>query len=192
MPVSLIAGLGNSGTQYQNTRHNLGFCILDNLANEFDLKWQAHSKFPAELSQLKINTLPTIMLVKTLDYMNNSGKTLAKICRYYQLVADNMIVIYDDLTLALGRLKISLSSGAGGHNGVKDILLHCSRDFVRFRVGIGPKPFPEMTLTDFVLGKFSDSEKSALTYSMPHYIKTLKLLIKYHPLKVMNLIHEKK
>lgn len=152
----LIAGLGNPGREYENTRHNAGFLAIDRLAE----------KLGADVSEKKHKGLcgkgvidgEKVILLKPLTYMNSSGESLRAAADYYKIAPDHVIVIYDDINLAPGQLRIRAKGSAGGHNGIKSIIAHLgTQDFPRVRVGVGEKP-PRMDLADYVLGHFSKEE----------------------------------
>ena len=192
MSIAVIAGLGNPGTSYEGTRHNIGFLVIDALAEECGGSWKKERKITkAETCQVQIAEKP-ITLIKPMDYMNNSGKVLGSWCRYYQLPVDSVAAIYDDITLDPARAKISQGGGDGGHNGIADMLQHLGRDFVRFRVGIGPKTYPEMNLVDFVLGKIPEEHRKLLKGELPRLLNGLISLVKTGPILTMNHFNQKK
>lgn len=177
MPFSLIAGLGNPGSEYQGTRHNVGFDVVDALANSLSASWQSSKNFKAEVAQTEIEG-ESIRLIKPLDFMNNSGIVLNKFFGYCKTPPSQAIIVYDDVTLELGACKIMLGGSSAGHNGVQDIINRSANTFVRFRIGIGAKKHKEMDLSDHVLGKLGADEKSVLTSQMDYYINGLKFLVK--------------
>lgn len=190
MSISLVAGLGNPGSAYANTRHNLGFQVLDAFAEANGVQWQQDTKMKVMTSKVSIGD-EVIQMVKPQNFMNNSGKVLSAFCRYYKIEPADIVVTYDDINIPLGKVKISVGGGAGGHNGVEDVMAHCGNDFVRFRIGIGRKTHPEMDLKDHVLGKITEDEKSVLTSSFTKFINDLKYLIQNGPTEAMNLINQK-
>ena len=146
MAISIIAGLGNPGKEYEDSRHNLGFQIIDQFAKDLGWPWGASKKFGAFIAKgvYKGNELK---LVKPQLFMNNSGQVLASICRYFEVLPENVVVIYDDINLDLGRLKISIGGGSGGHNGVADIMSHMDNKFIQFRGSIRFNfPFSEIII----------------------------------------------
>lgn len=153
----LIAGLGNPGKEYENTRHNAGFLVLDTLAQ----------KLGADLSERKHRALcgkaviggQKVILLKPQTYMNSSGESIRAAADYYKVPPEDILVVYDDISLAPGQLRIRAKGSAGGHNGIKSIIAHLgTQEFPRVKVGIGEKP-PRMDLADYVLGHFSSGEK---------------------------------
>lgn len=153
----IIAGLGNPGREYENTRHNAGFMVLDALAD----------KLGADISERKHKALcgkaviggQKVILLKPQTYMNSSGESIRAAADYYKVAPEDILVIYDDISLAPGQLRIRAKGSAGGHNGIKSVIAHLgTQEFPRVKVGIGEKP-PRMDLADYVLGHFSEGEK---------------------------------
>ena len=175
--MKIIIGLGNPGKKYDKTRHNLGFAVLDELAKRAKENWQANKKFKAEI----IKT-PDFFLVKPLTYMNNSGETARAILDYYELLdsdeegeikansnlSETLIVIHDELDLALGQYKFSVNSSSAGHRGVQSIIAHLkTQNFARLRVGIATDKLAKMPSDVFVLKKFSREERVIIKDLMP-------------------------
>lgn len=152
----IIAGLGNPGKQYEGTRHNVGFNSLDILADRYniDVSEKAHRAYIGK-GVIEGNK---VILVKPQTYMNLSGESIRSALDYYKIDLENFIVIYDDISLEPGQLRIRKKGSAGGHNGVKNIIAHLgTQEFSRIRVGVGEKP-PRMDLADYVLSRFSKGE----------------------------------
>lgn len=190
MSIALVAGLGNPGSAYEETRHNAGFLIIDAFAKALGGEWRQDLKLRSFYADISLDDRK-LRLVKPQAFMNISGEVLQNVCRYYKVPFNGVVVVYDDINIALGKVKISTGGSAGGHNGVENIISHCGNEFVRFRVGIGHKEYPEMDLKDHVLGKLTENEKSVLTFQFPQYINDLKYLILNGPLEAMNLINQK-
>lgn len=190
MSIALVAGLGNPGSAYEDTRHNAGFLVIDAFAKTLDAQWRQDLRLRVYYTDVSLEG-NKLRLVKPQSFMNLSGEVLQNVCRYYKVPAGEMVVIYDDINIPLGKVKISVGGSAGGHNGVENTINHCGNDFVRFRIGIGHKEHPEMDLKDHVLGKLSENEKSVLTFQFPQYINDLKYLILNGPLEAMNFINQK-
>ena len=156
----LIAGLGNPGKEYENTRHNAGFLVLDTLAQKlgadlYERKHRAHCG-KAVIGGQKV------ILLKPQTYMNSSGESIRAAADYYKVPPEDILVVYDDISLAPGQLRIRAKGSAGGHNGIKSIIAHLgTQEFPRVKVGIGEKP-PRMDLADYVLGHFSSGEKKIM------------------------------
>lgn len=160
--MKLIIGLGNPGEKYENTRHNAGFIILDELKNTLGFnEFSENKKFQAQISEGNINGEKTI-LAKPQTFMNFSGKSVKAIMEFYKIATEDLIVIHDDLDIDLGKFKISTDSSAGGHNGVQSIFSNLStQEIKRIRIGIegAEKKKERVTPGDvFVLQNFSDEE----------------------------------
>ena len=176
MPIAVIAGLGNPGSKYRNTRHNIGYALVDQLATNYGATWKHEARFEAEVAVIEYEERK-LMLLKPQTFMNASGRSLGTVLRYRKLPAESMLVIYDDLTLDLGRIKLSVNGSAGGHNGIADILTQVGTGFARFRVGIGAKPHKEMDLADYVLSKFSKDELSILADRSSIFLDQIHLIL---------------
>lgn len=177
MSISLVAGLGNPGRDYAATRHNLGWIAIDAFASRLGLVWKPAPQFDAEIARWDRPARGPCYLVKPQTFMNDSGRSLGAIARYYKFAPASIVAIYDDLTIDLGRVKVSVTGSAGGHNGVASLLEHLGDGFIRYRLGIGPKDPPQMDLKDFVLGKFSASQSALVTQQLPYYLSGLDLLL---------------
>ena len=177
MFLSLVAGLGNPGREYEATRHNLGWVVLDVLAKKHGLAWKHAPQFEAEIARWDLGAGRTRWLVKPLTFMNASGRAISAVARFYKLEPAAIAAVYDDLTIDLGLIKVSVTGSAGGHNGVASLLEHVGDGFVRYRLGIGPKEPAQMELSDFVLGKFTPSQNLLLTQKLDHFVSGLELLL---------------
>lgn len=190
MSIAVIAGLGNPGLKYRDTRHNVGFEFADRIAKYYNSKWKRKAGFEAKVASVTdIGT--RILLVKPQTFMNSSGRSLKAVLSYEKLPASSLLVIYDDITLELGRVKLSVKGSAGGHNGISDILDRVGSDFLRYRIGIGAKPHKEMNLADYVLSKFSEDEQTILAKQYPIYLEHLKLIVDKGVSHAMNLINQR-
>ena len=157
----LLVGLGNPGTQYENTRHNVGFLVADELAERQNAPIQ-RLKFKALTNLLTISG-EKVLVMKPVTYMNLSGEAVRQAADFYKIQPDHVLVVSDDTALALGRLRIRKGGSAGGHNGLKNIILHLGTDqFPRLRVGVGEKPHPDYDMADWVLGKFTGEDKKTM------------------------------
>ncbi|BAQ64723.1 aminoacyl-tRNA hydrolase [Geminocystis sp. NIES-3709] len=158
----VIIGLGNPEQKYDRTRHNIGFEIVDYLALKWGFIWQKNTKFNALICEGIAPNRRKIRLVKPLTYMNRSGQSVRAVLDWYKLTADSILVVYDDMDLPFGRIRLRLSGSAGGHNGMKSIISHVGgQKFPRFRIGIGKSEGKEETI-GHVLGKFSTTETKVI------------------------------
>ncbi len=155
----IIAGLGNPGKEYTSSRHNSGYMALEYLAEKLSVKLNK-LKFNSVYGDTSING-EKVMLVKPVTYMNRSGIAIAEIVKFYKIPIENLIVIYDDIDIPLGTLRIRPCGSAGTHNGMKSIVESIGSEFPRIRIGIGRND--EMDLADYVLQKFSSSEKDIVS-----------------------------
>ncbi len=162
----VIAGLGNPEAKYAGTRHNTGYDIIDELSDRYNIRVNKN-KHRALIGKGKIEGMD-VLLVKPVTYMNLSGESLKEVTDYYKTdIKDHMIVIYDDVDLDVGRIRIRESGSAGGHNGMKNIIERLStKDFIRLRVGVGHKP-EGYDLIDWVLGRFSGEDKEIMRNTHP-------------------------
>ena len=162
----LIVGLGNPGKQYERTRHNCGWRAIDLLAKELGCKID-RMKFQGLYGQCIYNG-KKLFLLKPQTFMNLSGRSVLQLSAYHNIPPQRIIVLFDDISLEPGRLRIRADGSAGGHNGIKSIIQELgSQDFPRVKIGVGAKPHPEQDLADWVLSSFSASEEKALSASLP-------------------------
>ena len=167
--MKLIVGLGNPGKEYENTRHNIGFSLLDVIANDKGLNFDSE-KFNAKYLELNINN-ERVILIKPLSYMNLSGIVVKKYMDYFKISKDDILVIQDDLDMVLGKIKFVYNSSSGGHNGIKNIEQQIStREYVRLKIGISNNK--NIDTKDYVLDKFSKNDLEILdnTYSKLIYL----------------------
>lgn len=157
----LIVGLGNPGDKYFHTRHNAGFLALDYISQKAGAKID-RSKFKALVGEANIAN-KRVLLMKPQTFMNNSGEAVAEAARFYKIAPENIIVIFDDISLDVGRLRVRRDGSAGGHNGLKSIIACIGSDkFPRIKIGVGQKPHPDYDLADWVLSEFSKEDKEKL------------------------------
>ncbi len=159
----LIVGLGNPGKQYEQTRHNIGFDVIDYMANKYNIDVN-REKFKGICGEGFIENKKVILL-KPLTYMNLSGESIRELANFYKLEDDEIIVVYDDISLDIGRLRIREKGSAGGHNGIKSIIQNLGGDkFPRVKVGVGQ---PKDNLVNHVLGKFSKEDREHIEKVIP-------------------------
>ena len=162
----LIVGLGNPGKDYERSRHNAGFRAIDALAEALGCKIDK-GKFQGLYGQTTYKGRK-LLLLKPQTYMNLSGRSVLQLSAYFHIPPQRIIVLFDDISLEPGRLRIRGDGSAGGHNGIKSIIQELgSQDFPRVKIGVGAKPHPEQDLADWVLSSFSASEEKALSAALP-------------------------
>lgn len=179
-----IVGLGNPGLQYENTRHNVGFMTIDYLANKYDIDVRK-LKFKSLYGQGKISG-HKVMLIKPQTYMNNSGEAIRELKNFYKFDIDKLIVIYDDIDIDFGTIRIRKKGSAGSHNGMKSIIYQIQDDqFPRIKVSIGKKP-EKWDLANFVLSGFSQEEVGVLEDEIRLAAEGIEIILKEDIDKAMN------
>ena len=174
--IWLIAGLGNPEAKYDGTRHNAGFAALDALADKWNIS-VSKTKFQGLWGQGEVDG-HKVVLLKPLTYMNLSGESVGEAARFYKIPADHVVVISDDISLPVGKLRIRTGGSAGGHNGLKSIIARLGgENFPRIRIGIGAKPHPDYDLAAWVLGKFPAEDAKALSGRYPDLEAAAKLIM---------------
>lgn len=174
----LIVGLGNPGKKYEKNRHNIGFVLVDALAYKYKVEFSNDRKFNADIAEIKNSELnpEPVLLAKPGTFMNNSGDAVQKIAQFYKIQPENIWLVFDELDLPLGSIKIKKSGSAGTHNGMKSVVGHIGKDFPRFRIGIESRGQTASTLQDtasFVLSDFFGSEKEIIVSSLDKTIKAV-------------------
>lgn len=152
--MKLIVGLGNPGEKYKNTRHNIGFIFIDEIIKLLDIRENVRNDFNSEYIKTE-----NAFFQKPQTYMNDSGLAISMIMKYYKIDVSDLYVIYDDMDLEVGRIRIREKGSAGGHNGIKSIISHCGDKFTRIKIGIGAK---KENAISHVLGNFSKQEEEIL------------------------------
>lgn len=181
----MVVGLGNPGREYDGTRHNAGFLALDALAG----------KYGARVDRLKFKSLygfaemegKRVLLLKPQTFMNLSGEAVCEAAAFYKIPFENIIVLYDDVSLDVGRLRIRRKGSHGGHNGIKNIIYLSGTDvFPRVKIGVGKKPHPDYDLADWVLSRFQKSEGEALEKAVDDAVSACGLLVQGRTDEAMN------
>lgn len=185
--MKIIIGLGNPGKEYANTRHNIGFMVIDQLANRQNVN-QFKEKFKALIGEYKYGA-EKVLLVKPMTFMNASGESVVDILRFYKVEPADIIIIYDDMDLETGRLRIRKKGSAGGHNGMKSIIYQLQTDnFARLRMGIGKPPHNAI---NFVLGNFGSEEKETLQEMIDKAADAVEMFLDQGTEAAMNKYNEK-
>ena len=181
----VIAGLGNPGQKYAHTRHNMGFDVVDELANRHGISIDK-SQHKALTGKGIIGGVP-VLLVKPQTFMNLSGESVGAIASYYRIDPEDVYIIFDDISLDVGQIRIRKKGSAGGHNGLKNIILHLGHDgFKRVRMGVGEKP-QGYDLADYVLGHFPSEERKIMEESVARAVDAIGEIMTGGVDKAMNL-----
>lgn len=178
----LIVGLGNPGKEYKNTRHNIGFDAIDVMADKYNIEVN-RIKFKGVCGEGYIGS-DKIMLLKPSTYMNLSGESVREVMDFYKLSKDDVLVIYDDISLEVGRLRIREKGSAGGHNGIKSIISHMGTDeFSRIKIGVGQ---PKGDLVNYVLGNFSKEDRKYLDEVLNVVVSAAEVIVNDDTKEAMN------
>lgn len=182
--MKLIAGLGNPGKQYEHTRHNIGFEVIDELSSRLGIPLN-QSKFQGYYG-IGMCKGQKVVLLKPLTYMNLSGESIRALMDYYHIQVENLVVIYDDLDLPVGKIRLRQKGSAGGHNGIKSAIAHLgTQEFNRIRIGID-RPVPGMSVPDYVLGRFRKEELVTLESAVKKSASACEAWLEKPFLQVMN------
>jgi PTH1 family peptidyl-tRNA hydrolase len=182
--IRLVVGLGNPGAEYNRTRHNVGFSVVDFLAAEWGLTWQHSKSWHALWAKGE-----KAILVKPTSYMNRSGEALSAVAGFYKIESAEILVVLDDLALELGRLRLRLEGGTGGHNGLESIIVHLGTEAIpRLRLGIGAAP--SEGAVDYVLGRFFAEEIPVVEKTIALAADAVKCAIDKGVLSAMNLFNK--
>ena len=186
----VIAGLGNPGREYEGTRHNVGFMTLDALADKYNIDVREKA-FKGLIGKGMIEG-NKVILVKPQTYMNLSGECIRQVMDYYKVDPSEFIVIYDDISLEPGQLRIRLKGSAGGHNGIKNIIaMTGTENFKRIKVGVGEKP-AGWDLADHVLGRMSEEDRAAFEEAVKESVKATEMILEDEIDQAMNDFNRKK
>lgn len=182
----IIAGLGNPGAKYEMTRHNAGFLAMDLLAIKENINIKK-LKFHSLVSDAVISG-KRCLIMKPQTMMNNSGEAVVEAAKFYKIPPENIIIVYDDISLDVGQTRIRRKGSAGGHNGIKSIIAHLgSENFPRIKIGVGKKPHPDYDLVNWVLGRFPKEQEAELKSALENCVSALELIINGDIDKAMNL-----
>lgn len=182
--MRFVAGLGNPGAEYAQTRHNIGFNVVDRFVDRAGAKWERFGKSDAALAKVG-----DVFVAKPLAFMNRSGQPLRAIADFYKLEPSEMLIVLDDFALALGRLRIREGGGTGGHNGLDSVIVHFGTDEIaRLRVGIGSAP--ARGSVDYVLGRFFEEEQEAVVGSVDRAVAAIKCTIDNGLVSAMNTFNQ--
>ena len=186
--MKLIVGLGNPGKEYDMTRHNTGFYCLDVLSDEMNQSIDKE-KFKGLYTKFKYKG-EDVILLKPQTYMNNSGESVAAVMQFFKIPVEDLLVIYDDMDMPVGKLRLRQKGSAGGHNGIKSIISHIgTQEFDRIRIGIGKDKL--IPVVDWVLGKFPQEQQEDLNHALEQAAKAAKFSIKHSFSDTMNRYNKK-
>lgn len=179
----LLVGLGNPGTEYARTRHNVGFMAVDELVRRYSFD-SFKSKFKGQITTGTIDT-NKVMLLKPETYMNLSGESVLRACTFYKIKPEDVIVFHDDMDLAIGKVKVKRGGSAGGHNGLKSIDSHIGQNYIRVRIGVG-RPEHKEDVVNWVLSKFNPSDKQTIDAVISKIADHISLLLEGNEQTFMN------
>jgi PTH1 family peptidyl-tRNA hydrolase len=191
MSISLVAGLGNPGREYELSRHNLGWVVVDAYASKHGLSWKKAPEFQSVVARQDLGGGRTLWLAKPQSFMNDSGHAVAALARYHRIEPESVAAVYDDLTIDLGLIKVSVTGSDAGHNGVASLLEHLGNGFARYRLGVGPRQPPEMDLKDFVLARFTQEQLTLIQQKTDTYVQGLELLLASGADRAMNQLNRR-
>jgi peptidyl-tRNA hydrolase, PTH1 family len=193
MSIRLIAGLGNPGREYADTRHNIGFRVVDAFVAARRATWEHRRAHHADVARLVPGSAGAadLFALKSRTFMNESGESLASFCRYHKIEPTEVVIVYDEYTLPFSRTKLTITGSAGGHNGVDSVLQHLGDGFRRYRIGIGPRHPPEIDLKDYVLGKLTPEQEQLFQQNLSDYLAGLDLLLTQGVTQAMNRINRR-
>ncbi|SIT71156.1 peptidyl-tRNA hydrolase [Ectothiorhodosinus mongolicus] len=185
--VSLIAGLGNPGPKYEQTRHNAGFWLLDALVREQNASFRLEARFGGEIARIQLAG-HDVWLLKPMSFMNHSGQPLRQMAHFYKLDVADLLVVHDEIDLPPGTARLKKGGGHGGHNGLRHILSHFSADFCRLRLGVG-HPGHKDQVVNYVLDRPSRDEEEAIHAAIQRALQVLPLVVGGEWEKAMNQLH---
>ena len=187
--IKLIVGLGNPGTEYDQTRHNAGFLFLDEIARQYGGNFRPEKKYAGEYCKVRING-SEVHLLKPMTYMNRSGQAVGPLANFYKISPEEILVVHDELDIPPGSAKLKKGGGHGGHNGLKDIIkcLANSKEFHRLRIGIG-HPGDSKLVASFVLKKAPISEMQSIEATIDEAARVLPTFLSGDSAKAMNQLH---
>ena len=187
--IRLIAGLGNPGREYADTRHNAGFWFLEEVARKAGASLRLESRFHASVARVNLSG-QEVWLIAPQTYMNISGQALAALASYYKISPEEILVVHDELDLLPGTARLKRGGGPGGHNGLKDIIARLGPDFWRLRIGIG-HPGDKNAVADFVLHRPSQTEETLMRDALDQSLSVLPLMVAGDMASAMHQLHTK-
>lgn len=191
-PIEVIAGLGNPGAEYRETRHNAGFWLLDEFARRVGVEFRSERRFQAETARAELDGHPCHLL-KPMTFMNRSGQAVAALARYYRIPVERILVVHDEIDLPPGAARFKRGGGHGGHNGLRDIIevFGGATDFLRLRLGVG-RPGSSSEVVNYVLHPPSIADRALIQGAVEEAIAVLPLAVSGQPERAMNHLHRRR
>ncbi|HET8693002.1 MAG TPA: aminoacyl-tRNA hydrolase [Steroidobacteraceae bacterium] len=187
LPLQLVVGLGNPGDEHEDTRHNAGFWFVDELARRHDCRLKPERRYNGQAGKPSIAGVP-LWLLKPMGYMNRSGQSVRAFCEYLQVPSEQVLVVHDELDLPVGTVRLKRAGGAGGHNGLKDVIAHLGEDFWRIRLGIG-HPGHRDEVIGYVLERPSPVDERLMREAIELAVAEFPRLLTEGAEKMMNRLH---
>ena len=185
--IRLIAGLGNPGSQYDQTRHNAGFWFVDELAKQYHGKFATEKRFSGEIAKIQIGT-NAVWLLKPMTFMNRSGLAVQQLASFYQIPVEEILIAHDELDIAPGEIRLKQAGGHGGHNGLRDIHAHLTANYWRLRIGVG-HPGDRNKVVDYVLARPSVADEIEIQRAIELGCKQIELIVQGEAQKAMQALH---
>ena len=184
--MKLVIGLGNPGLKYKDTRHNIGFNALEAIGNKYNISGYTN-RFEGKLTRKKFSN-HDILFFMPMTYMNNSGIPISKLVNFYKIPLENVFVIYDDLDLPVGKIRIKIGGGNAGHNGLKSIDHHIGKNYCKIKIGID-KPQESSMITNYVLSKFEENDLRKINRIFDFLADNINLILNHENDKFLNLYY---
>ncbi|WP_018232590.1 aminoacyl-tRNA hydrolase [Thioalkalivibrio thiocyanodenitrificans] len=189
IPVQLVAGLGNPGPRYTETRHNAGFWFVDALARQHGADLRLENRFAGEVARIVLDGRET-RLLKPQTFMNRSGQSLKLLAGFYRIPVEAILVVHDEIDLPPGEVRLKRGGGHGGHNGLRDIMAHLGRDFLRLRIGVGHPGYKD-EVVDYVLHRPSRDEEAGIRESIDRALAVMPEVVAGELERAMHQLHSK-
>jgi PTH1 family peptidyl-tRNA hydrolase len=189
LPLRVIVGLGNPGPEHQVTRHNAGFWFVDVLARQHGAEFRDYRKFSGEIARVTISGRELILLKPT-TYMNRSGLSVRQLSDFYKIAPDDILVVYDELDLPVGSIRLKQGGGHGGHNGMRDIIAHIGESFWRLRLGIG-HPGNKADVIDYVLSRAPSHEEDLIMDAVSQAADAMPVILEQGAERAMTKLHSR-
>jgi PTH1 family peptidyl-tRNA hydrolase len=185
--IQIIVGLGNPGSRYEHTRHNAGFWFVDLLARRYGVAFKEDRRFQGELARIQVDGRE-LRLLKPTTFMNRSGNSIRSLAAYLKVLPEAVMIAHDDLDLPIGAVRLKRGGGAGGHNGLKDVIAHLGREFFRLRIGVG-HPGHHNEVIDYVLTRPTREEEESIRASIEEAADVIPMLLGEGEQRAMTRLH---